>query len=238
MEIMCNLALSFCVLIASVFAFAETPIPSPEPTSVPPLVETKAPQASVGSSTKPEPNWTGEAALLRKDLGILFDESRKVNSKDHSEKTKVRKLIDDWFDWEKIAEECLGPVQWKKQPAGNRESFLKLLKDVIQRTAYTRLDKFWQGAQYRIVEINLTGETGQVTAEFLKAGDLATLEYKMLKKKTKWLIGDLKFEGEQYSQNINQQITAFLRANSFAVFLDKLRKRRDELAADVRTPKG
>lgn len=192
------------------------------------------------ASTAPAPeasaapvSFTGQQLELKKRMEDLFEVSKNVNQLDAKTRDKARGEIDRSLDWDRVAEDALGSGTWKKQPAKNREDFRGLLRDVIVRTAYTRLDKFWDGAKYTFDKIEVKSGKAHVVAKFVVNEDPFLLEYFLLAKGGRWLIYDIAFEGERYSVNISEQINAFLREKSFAYLLDKLRKRRDELISDA-----
>lgn len=182
--------------------------------------------------SRAEETLTGPALEIKKEMEALFEYSKKVNSEQAAEKREARAKIDGSMDWEHTARDCYGEVAWKKQSAKNREEFMKLLKDVIIRTAYTRLDKFWPGLTYKIDTVDIKGSQAHVTAKFMTKDETLVLEYYLQKKGSKWFIYDIAYEGERYSININQQIDAFLKENTFASLLEKLRKRREDLVRD------
>lgn len=170
-------------------------------------------------------------------LEELFQASRKVNAPG-DEKQKARSFIENSMDWEKIAQMCLGPKHAKKNAGKNLDSFKNLLKEVVIKTAYTRLDKFWDGnTKYQFENIELKGNTARVPTKFFVKGEPALLEYYLTKKGDQWLIYDISYEEIRYSTNISEQIDAFLKEGNFASLLDKLKKRRDELAEETSKPK-
>jgi ABC-type transporter MlaC component len=170
-------------------------------------------------------------------LEELFQASRKVNAPG-DEKQKARTLIENSMDWEKIAQLCLGSKQAKKNAGKNLDSFKNLLKEVVIKTAYTRLDKFWDGnTKYQFENIELKGNTAKVPTKFFVKGEPAMLEYFLSKKGDQWLIYDISYEEIRYSTNISEQIDAFLKEGNFASLLDKLKKRRDELVEETSKPK-
>lgn len=174
-----------------------------------------------------EPKYTGEAEKLRMHFDDLFDASKKVNSP--KEKATARRKIALAFEWDRIGKECLGRSNWAKALPSNRAEFSSLLKDVITRTAYTRLDKFWDGATPRFEVIDVKGNEAHVLCRFHFQEESFTLDYYLSKQGPKWLIYDLAYEGLKYSANINEQIDAFLKEKNMSELLGKLRKRRDEL---------
>lgn len=196
---------------------------------------TQAGNASEEKST--EPVITGQALEAKKRMEFLFEISRKVNSMNVGEKNKARTEVDGALDWDKIAEDAMGASDYKKQSVTNRNDFKSLLKDVITRTSYTRLDKFWEGATYSFGNIEVKSGKAHVIGKFMVKGEPFTLDYYLLNKGGKWLIYDIAFEGERYSVNINEQITAFLREKSFSHLMEKLRKRRNELAEEKSSAK-
>jgi len=166
-------------------------------------------------------------------LEDLFAASRKVNAAG-DEKQKARTKIEAALDWDRIAQLCLGTKHAKKNTGKNFEDFRNLLRDVVVKTAYTRLDKFWDGnTKYVFQNIEVKGNTVKVPTKFLVKGEASVLDYYMLKKGNDWLIYDIAYEDERYSTNISEQIDAFLRDGNFNTLLEKLRKRRDELAEET-----
>lgn len=166
-------------------------------------------------------------------LDELFAASKKVNAPGE-EKQKARTKIESALDWDKIAQMCLGAKHAKKNAGKNFDDFRNLLKDVVVKTAYTRLDKFWDGnTKYVFQNIEVKGNTAKIPTKFIVKGESSILEYYFQKKGNDWLIYDISYEEERYSTNISEQIDAFLKEGNFATLLDKLRKRRDELAEET-----
>ncbi len=173
--------------------------------------------------------FTGEALVIKEQLDALFDASQKVNG---ATKADARKKIESALDWERVAKSCLGNAQWKKQSPASRNEFQALLKDVVVRTAYSRMDKFWDKTTYTFEKIDIKGSDAHVVSKFNAAGDVLLLEYFLTKKGSNWLIYDISFEDNRYSTNINEQLVAFLREKPFSHLLTNLKKRRDDLASE------
>jgi ABC-type transporter MlaC component len=157
----------------------------------------------------------------------LFDASKKVNVKGPEGKA-ARAKIEGAMDWDRVAKDCLGPAEWKKASEGNRKSYRDLLKEVIVKTAFTRLDTFWEGATYTFTKIDPNSEP-QISAKYSVKGEELTLDYYISKKGSSYSIYDIAFEDIRYSENIREQITAFLKEKGFSNLIAKLKKRRDEL---------
>ena len=185
------------------------------------------------SWTSANPVSAASAKEITSKLEDLFVASRKVNASGE-EKQKARAKIEEALDWDKIAQLCLGAKQAKKNSGKNFEEFRNLLKDVVVKTAYTRLDKFWNGnTKYVFQNIEIKGNMAKVPTKFIVKGDPSVLDYYMLKKGNDWLIYDIAYEEERYSTNISEQIDAFLKEGNFTTLLEKLKKRRDELTEET-----
>lgn len=198
-----------------------------------------APTAPAGTAPPPvalgEPEYTGEQLQIKKRMDALFDASHKVNAAG-AEKQKSRSEIEAALDWDKVAQVCLGAANYKKQTPTNFGEFKRLLKDVVVHTAYSRLDKFWaDDTKYKLSKIEVKGTTAVVVSKFSVKGETFALEYFLNKKGGHWVVWDISYEGERYSVNINEQIDAFLKERSFAGLLEKLKKRREELADEAKT---
>lgn len=181
------------------------------------------------------PEFKGEALVIQKRLADLFEVSKNVNMAGAAG-TKARTEVEAALDWDKVSELCLGKANYKKSSAKNLSEFRNLLKDVVIKTAYSRLDKFWKGTTYKMDSIDIKGGDAKVSAKFYVKEEPFSLDYFLYKKGGKWFIYDISYEDLRYSVNINEQIDAFLREKSFSGLLDKLKKRRAEL--DENAKKG
>ncbi len=186
------------------------------------------------------PVFTGEAAKIQTQLASLFDSSKKVNDLAPATRKAARDAIENSMDWEQVAKDCLGNKEWSKNSAANRSAYRDLLREVVVKTAFTRLDTFWDGATYKFTKIDVSGDKAQVVAKYTVKGDTLTLDYFLTKKADAWRIYDIAFEDLRYSENIREQITAFLKGKGFSNLLAKLKQRRDELneTKDVPAPKA
>ncbi len=206
-------------LLPAAFA-AETVPPAPIPAASEPVA---APVEPVG------PTYTGEAAKIKEHLEGLFDASRKVNSTNEAERKVARGQIEHSMNWPEVAKDGLGASEWGKTSVANRKAYTDLLQEIIVKTAYTRLDTFWDGAKYHFSKIDIKGPKAQATAIYKVKGESFTLDYFLSKTPKGWLIYDIAFEDIRYSENIREQIKAFLREKGFSSLLAKLKKRRDDL---------
>jgi ABC-type transporter MlaC component len=182
-------------------------------------------QGGAADTAGENPDVASAKAWLEK----LFDSSKKVNG---PEQKAARAHIEAALDWDEVARTCLGEAEWKRQSAKNRNEFRNLLKEVIVRTAFSRMDKFWDGAEYTWEKVTVTGNKATARAKFVLKEDAYVLDYYLEKVRGGgWRITDIAFEDLRYSVNINEQLNAFLKEKSFSQLLANLRKRRDELAS-------
>lgn len=194
-----------------------------------------APPATPAAKT-----FSGEAAKIQEHLTSVFESARKVNA-DGADKAPARDKVQKSMDWERVAKDCLGAGEWKKAGAANQKAYKDLLQDVIIRTAYTRVDTFMKGATYTFKDIKVKGKEAQATVIFKQGVDEFTLDYYLSKGAAGWLVYDIAFEEIRYSENIREQIQAFLadkgKAKGFSSLLAKLKERRDKLVEDAASAK-
>ena len=169
-----------------------------------------------------------EKEALKQQLEKLFESSKKVNTP--GEKEKSRREIEGAIDWEGIARLCLGDKNTKKYQGKNFSDFRDLLRQVISKTAFSRMDKFWSGGTKAAIDkVEVTGTQAHLGAKFNSNNETFALDYYLDKKGGRWFIVDVAYEDLKYSVNIKEQIDAFLKEKSFNDLLGKLRKKRDEL---------
>ncbi|MFM8270006.1 MAG: ABC transporter substrate-binding protein [Pseudomonadota bacterium] len=176
-----------------------------------------------------------EQDSLKLQMENLFEASKKVNAPE-TEKEKSRKEIESAIDWEGIARLCLGEQNAKKYKGKNFGDFKDLLKEVISKTAFSRMDKFWAGGtKAQIDKVEIQGPQAHVGAKFISNNETFSLDYYLTKKGNTWAIHDVAYEDMKYSVNIKEQLDAFLREKPFSELLVKLRKKREELDKPAKT---
>lgn len=178
------------------------------------------------------PTWANDQtsvdSQLRNQMEELFQASKLVN--EPKEQKKARLAIEKAVDWDEIATLCLGKQAAKKNQGKNFSDFRNLLREVVSKTAFSRLDKFWQnGTTATIDKVELKKNTAHVAAKFKSKEDVFSLDYYLNKKGSQWLIYDIAYEDLKYSENIKEQVDVFLKEKSFSDLLGKLRKRAEEL---------
>lgn len=182
-----------------------------------------------GTDAPVPPTFSGEQVKLKETMTELFETSKNVNAAE-PERKKARDRVEKALDWDRIARDSLGKKRWDATSAAHRNEYKSLLQEVVVRTAYSRLDKFWKETKtYDFQKIDLKGNTAHVAAKFVVDKEDFLLEYFLNKTGSRWTIYDIAFEDLKYSENIGEQISAFMKENNFAKLLEKLRKRRDEL---------
>lgn len=198
-----------------------------DPAKVKPAIST-APVLPDPTASAETTKWNPDQLKIKEYLEDLFKASRDVNAGGDAQK-KARAKIESAMNWERIAIDCLGAKQWAAQPVKNRNQFRDLLHEVIAKTAFTRLDAFWNGASYTFNKIDVKGKEAHVVAVYKVKGDALSLEYYLERSGASWRLYDISYEGFRYSSNINEQLKEFLKEKGFASLIDRLKKRLDDL---------
>lgn len=210
------------LLLLPKFGFADETTSSAK---VPPPAKIEAPES-----------WNKEQKSVIAFLEALFVASRSVNSTG-KERAASRERILSALDWSGVARGCLGDAVWKKENPKNRSAFADGLRDVVSLTAFSRLDTFWDGTTYTFKKIEITKDKAVVDCVFKANDEDYTLTYYLKKGSPDWHIEDLAYEGLVYSKQINEQISFFLKDQSFSALLGKLKKRKADLLEDEASPK-
>jgi ABC-type transporter MlaC component len=178
----------------------------------------------------------GEALVLKTQMEKLFVLSKDVNSSNAAKRRAGRAAVLGALDWDRAAATCVGPKDWQKQSAKSQAAFRDLLRDVITLSAFERLDKFWADiTSYTFYKFDMKAKTAFFMSEFkVKNGENYLLEYYLMKKGARWLIEDISYEGMRYKENIAEQVTSFLKENSFPKLIEKLQKRKADLQQDAK----
>lgn len=193
--------------------------------------------ALAAAPTAPPKTWTGEQKKIQAQMDELFAASKQVKQPGDVGKSAKRK-VEASLDWQQISKDCLGKDISGAQSAGDLKKFEGLLRDVVVKTAYSRLETFWKSVKgYEFDKIEVKKDTATVLAKFTVDSELYDLEYFLRKKNGMWWIVDISFEGVRYSGTIHEKLKEFFQEKkSFSSLIERLSKRRQELLDEENKP--
>ena len=155
---------------------------------------------------------------------VLDDPALKSDERRHERRAAVRKLAIEAFDVQETARRALGP-HWQQRTPAEREEFVQLFADLLERTYIARLDEYG-GERIRYVGESIDGELATVRARIVtRAGVEVPVESRMVRRGERWLIYDVLIENVSLVGTYRSQFDRIIKSDSFADLLRRLREK-------------
>lgn len=142
-------------------------------------------------------------------------------------RAEVRKIANEIFDLAETAKRALAR-HWQGRTPAEREEFIQLFADLLERTYITRIDQYG-GERIRYVAETVDGDRATVRATVVtKKGTEVPVESRMLLRGERWLIYDVLIENVSLIANYRAQFDKIVRTTSFEELLRRLKSKRNE----------
>jgi phospholipid transport system substrate-binding protein len=154
---------------------------------------------------------------------ILDDPALRSSDK----RAAVRKVAVEIFDVNETAKRALGP-HWQARTAGERNEFVQLFADLLERTYISKID-LYRGERLYYTSEAVDGEFATVRAKVITNKSVEVpVEARMLKRGEHWLIYDIAIENVSLISNYRTQFDRIIRTASFGELVRRLKENRDQ----------
>ena len=142
----------------------------------------------------------------------------------------IAKVSEEIFDFDETAKRSLGQ-HWEKRTPAEREEFVRLFTDLIQRSYVSKIDRYSsEKMAFRGETIN-DNQAVVRTALVLDDGSEMTLDYKMHHLSDRWLVFDINVEGVSLVANYRTQFNRVIQSESYPALVARLKVNRADFSA-------
>ena len=174
------------------------------------------------------PLWAGAPTELLKEK---TDEIKKIiadpdlQQRKDDRKAMVKKIIDGMMEWRETARRALG-VNWKKRSPQEREEFIRVFKNLLDRTYSDKLELF-SGQEIVFESERIDDDYATVKSKVIdkKKGTEVGLDFRLLKENEKWLVYDLSAEGISVLNNYRAQFDEIIADSSYDELIKKMKNK-------------
>jgi phospholipid transport system substrate-binding protein len=166
-------------------------------------------------------------------LKILEDPNWQGPEKQRGRQDRLHQLSDQAFDWQEMARRALA-VHWRERTPEERQEFVRLFRDLVERTYIQRLETATQEKQeIQYVGEQVDGSRATVkTIVLTKRNQQVPIEYRLHKANGRWRIYDVLVEGISLVNNYRSQFNRIISSSSYNELVQKMRARQgDELSS-------
>jgi len=171
---------------------------------------------------------------LDKIIDILNDPSLKTPGKENERRNTLLTLIKERFDEDAFSRRALG-VQWKKRTKEEKQEFVEIFSDLLERTYLKKIDDYLAKAgNFSGKNIAYLNETVKGRYVIVKTKVIVNDEtqipvlYLFKNKQGNWLAVDIAIEGVSLVKNYRAQFKEILANSSFAELIDKLKSKQQK----------
>src|SRR6266581_4907360 len=182
-------------------------------------------------------------------LRTFFDEANRVLTapETHTDPLealgRVKRLVNDVFDFGGAAEQALGPA-WQARSRAERDEFTALFAELLQKNFVGRVAtkaRMDGGLTVRYLDEQIEGDTATVrTAVEARDSHELRLEYRMVKRWPRgWTVRDVAMDGVGLLANYQAQFARLLHSGSYAELVAQMRAKAQpspELLAQLAEP--
>jgi phospholipid transport system substrate-binding protein len=186
--------------------------------------------------------WAGPPTDQLRDgvervVKILRDPELRGDTKANERTAAVNKVADEIFDFGEMAKRSLGQQHWAQRTPAEREEFVRLFTELLQRTYISKVDQL--NSKMTFQDESVEGNQAVVRTTLLvgKGGEMS-LDYRMHHPRDRWQVYDLSIDGTSLVANYRSQFNKIVRTDSYEGLVAKLRSRQAGLAAATPGPSG
>jgi phospholipid transport system substrate-binding protein len=166
--------------------------------------------------------WVQLKQTTDKVLSVLADPSLKGPAKVAERRERIRRIVDERFDWEEMARRALGR-HWTQRTPEEKKEFIPLFKELLEKVYADKVEGYsWNKILYEGEHID--GNYASIKVKIFTEKDQAIqVEYRTWKKGDDWLVYDFSVEGVGLVNNYRTQFNDIIVKSSYHELLKRLK---------------
>ncbi len=138
---------------------------------------------------------------------------------------QIRKVTEETLAIQDLAQHVLGP-QWDKLSARERQDFVQLLEDLVQKVAYPKSAEFFGDLQIEFTNEQVNGNEAEVeTAVSHPQEGLVTIGYRLRQRDGRWVITDVLLDDVSLVTNLRTQMQQVIAKESYQGLVKRMREK-------------
>lgn len=180
--------------------------------------------------------WASESptAMIRttveQSMAVLKDPAYQGNAKFQQRIKKLEDIVLPRLDSMEFGRRSLG-VHWQKLSATQRQEFIDLFKELIEKSYGGTLDRYPEGVRFSYNEELIDGKFAEVHTGMTDPSQNKqfSIVYRLNQRDGKWLIYDVVVENVSMVSNYRNQFNRILSKSSYEELAQKLREKIQQL---------
>lgn len=161
-------------------------------------------------------------------LNVVIDPQYQNDRK--SRRDKMKEIIFAKFNFLEMGKRSLGSKHWKARLPEERKSFINIFGKLLENSYASKLEGY-SNQKINYVDEIIKGKYAMVKTEIVRKNDNISVDYKMIKTGSEWLVYDIVIEGVSMIKNYRSQFARIIHSDSFDTLMEKLNTKVDKLEA-------
>lgn len=197
-----------CLVAVLLFLFASLPIPV----------------AAQGQATAEIKGVVDEV------VRIVSDPELKKPEKERARRQALKRSIGRIFDYAEMAQRSLA-THWKERTPAERKEFVSVFETLLENSYAGKIESYHNEKIVYLKEIP-SGDYTEVKSKVIAAkGDEYSLDYRLIRKGSRWMVYDVVIEGVSLVSNYRGQFNRIINKQGYPELLKKLRTKSEEIKA-------
>lgn len=163
-------------------------------------------------------------------VSIVSDANLKKSQNEAKRRAALKSAIGRIFDYGEMAKRSLG-VHWKKRSSAEQKEFVGLFASLLENSYASKIESYHNEKIVYDAE-SVDGDYAEVKSRVVTAKrDEYSLDYRLLKEGTRWMVYDVVIEGVSLVSNYRTQFNKIITNQGYAALVIMLRTKKEEIAA-------
>ena len=156
----------------------------------------------------------------------MLDSIRKLRTtNDPASRSKLISAIDNSLALDTLSEQALG-AQWGKIDSAERQQFLHLIRELLEKLAYPNASDFFSDLGVQFGREQAQGARRVVPTTVKRSeGGAVSINYVLQLTRGHWRVIDINLDGQSLAQSVTGQIQAVLRQSSYEGLIAQMKAR-------------
>jgi len=163
-------------------------------------------------------------------VSIVSDSNLKKPQNESKRRAALKSAISRIFDYGEMAKRSLG-VHWKGRSGLEQKEFVSLFATLLENSYASKIESYENEKILYEKEI-IDGDYAEVKSRVVTAKrDEYSLDYRLLKEGSRWMVYDVVIEGVSLVSNYRSQFNKIILNQGYGVLVKKLKTKSEEIAA-------
>ena len=163
-------------------------------------------------------------------VSIVSDSNLKKPQNESKRRAALKNAISRIFDYGEMAKRSLG-VHWKGRSRSEQKEFVSLFATLLENSYASKIESY-ENEKILYEKETVDGDYAEVKSRVVTAKrDEYSLDYRLLKEGSRWMVYDVVIEGVSLVSNYRSQFNKIILNQGYGALVKKLKTKSEEIAA-------